>query len=534
MKKSVVIESILITILVLFSIYMWSLPIMNNQMPYGEVDAAHHYGITSYMFATDTIGPLYKPTFLYRLYGHRSLAGAGNFGIESPYAPNFFLNQAIAQIISGNEPVGYYLFLSVLCVMIVLTSYFLIRKLFGIIPAFLSSLLIMVSKIDIITFIMGQYVILVSFACLPLILYCYYKYTSSFLENKPRQIYLYIMALLIVTQYYNHFQSLIDTFMILLIFSILLLIKERKIPFKLKHATIAAVVFLVLISPFLHNSLQSVKDVKGFGDVDNEVVPRRFTDLFKWYGESYYTIPTNTSHFSYKEMHGYWTLPLLFIGFLILLLRRQRKDLLLLSWLIGLYFILHLDFFIGWMVPRLYRSVNDVPYIFYPLVAIGLIGLLSFIKVPFRIKKYLTYAFVGIFLLLFINVNFISSYQILNQGYAPPYSINQYQYDAAMWLRDNVQEDVYIYNKGTLVMKTKRFINAVSHRLGETQEELYSLKYYYKDESFAASYYFIDYSEFSGLGMNKEVEELQQWETENLKDFSLVYSNQFVRVYDVR
>ena len=80
-------------------------------------------------------------------------------------------------------------------------------------------------------------------------------------------------------------------------------------------------------------------------------------------------IAVNQSVFSYKDMHGYWTLPLLILGSLFLSLRRKRKDLLLLSWIIALYLILHFDLFLGMGAGRLFRSVNNVPYIFYSLVA---------------------------------------------------------------------------------------------------------------------------------------------------------------------
>ncbi|MBW2993528.1 hypothetical protein KY317_03070, partial [Candidatus Woesearchaeota archaeon] len=161
MKRSTVIEAILILVLFLFSIYMWSLPIKNNPMPYGEVDSAHHFGIADYMNEKDRISDeLYKPPFLYYSYSFRSILGPGKIGTESPYSPSFFINEATAQIIGGDRFVSYYLFLSILCISVILSSYFLIRKLFGVVPAFLTALLISASKMDIMTFIMGQYIIL--------------------------------------------------------------------------------------------------------------------------------------------------------------------------------------------------------------------------------------------------------------------------------------------------------------------------------------------------------------------------------------
>lgn len=530
MKKSIMLEVILVIFLFLLSIYMWSLPIKNNPLPYGEVDSAHHFGIADYMTETNTIDDeLYKPAFLYYGYSHRT----GKITTESPYTPNFFINGAIAQIIGGDRFVSYFLFLSILCVSIVLSSYFLIRKLFGIIPAFLASLLIMASKIDILTFIMGQYVILVSFACLPLILYCYYKYIASYLDKKPKQIYIYIMALLIATQYFNHFQSLVDTFMVLLIFTIFLFIKERKIPFSIKHAAISLFIFLVIIGPFIHKSIGSAR--VEFGGEAGEDASDDWGDLFKWYTSGYSKIGVSQSMFSYKEMHGNWTLPLLIIGILFLLIRRKRKDLLLLSWLVALYLILHFDLFLGWGASRLFRSVNDVPYMFYAITGLGVAGLLNLIKMPSKGKRYLSYAFVVIFILLFFNLNFKPSFNILNTAYQVPYRINPYQYDAALWMNNNLPEESFIYHRGSFVDKTSRFMRSISHRyitVGENEIEWQ--RSVHPGESIELTHTIVDYSELVMFGMQKEAESLRQWEIYNLGNFTHIYNKNNIRIYDVR
>ena len=77
MKKSIAFEILIVIFLFLFSIYMWSLPIKNNPLPYGEVDSAHHFAIADYMNEHDMIDDLYKPQFLYFGYGHRSIAKPG-------------------------------------------------------------------------------------------------------------------------------------------------------------------------------------------------------------------------------------------------------------------------------------------------------------------------------------------------------------------------------------------------------------------------------------------------------------------------
>jgi len=534
MKKSLVFEVLFLTILFLFSVYMWSLPIKNNPLPYGEVDSAHHFGIADYITEKDMIGEFYKPAFLYFLYSQRSILGGGKISTESPYPPNFFINEAIAQIIGGDRVASYYLFLAILCTSVILSSYFFIRKLFGVIPAFLSTLLIMASKIDILTFIMGQYVILVSFACLPLILYCYYKYINSFLTRKPKPIYLYIMAFFLATQYFNHFWSLVDTAVTLLIFTIFLIIKEKKFPFSIKHATIALVIFFVVLGPFIHKSVMSLQ-VEMFSGTAATDISDNWLGLFKWYTSGYAKIAVGQEIFSYKEMHGQWTLPLLIIGVLFLLLRRKREDLLLLSWLLALYIILHFDIFLGWGASRLFRSVNDVPYIFYPLTAIGFMGVLALIKVQFRIKKYIKYAFIAIFLVLFVNFNLKLSFEMLDKAYQYPLRINPSQYQAALWMKENIDENSIVYPQGTLIPKTKRFIRVVSHITNlEYDDDLELLRSLHPDLNISITHYFVDYSELIMFGMKKEMEALQQWEKTNFANISPIYDKNNIRIYDVR
>lgn len=534
MKRRVIFEVLLVIFLFLFSMYMWSLPIKNNPLPYGEVDSAHHFGIADYMSDNDKIEDFYKPTFLYFGYSHRSAAGEGRIGTESPYTPNFFINEAIAQIIGGDRFVSYFLFLTISCVSIVFSSYFLIRKLFGIVPAFLACLLIIVSKIDIMTFMMGQYVILVSFACLPLILYCYYKYTNSFLRKKPRQIYLYVMAFFIATQFFNHYWSLADTFVILLVFTIFLIVKERRLPFSIKHAALSLVILLAVTGPFIGKAVASI-EAEPPSTADTTDISNDWGDLFKWYTGGYSKIAVDQSMFSYKQMHGYWTLPFLLIGGLFLLLRRKRKDLLLLAWLCAIYLILHFDLFLGWGASRLLRSVNDVPYIFYILAGIGFVYLPNLIKLRHKCKRYVTYALIIIFILLFFNFNLKSSFDILDNAYPSPYRMNLYQYEAALWMEDNIPEDSFIFDKGTLVQKTIRFIRSVSHRyITESAKELEWQRSVHQNETIELTHNFVDYSELAMLGMKKEIDALQQWENSNLGNLTPIYDKDYIRIYDVR
>jgi hypothetical protein len=300
----------------------------------------------------------------------------------------------------------------------------------------------------------------------------------------------------------------------------------------MKHVFISLIILLLFLAPFLNLSLKSVKGVGGGGGED---VSNNWNDLFKWYTSGYSKIAVGQNIFSYKEMHGSWTLPLLILGILFLVIRRKNQDLLLLSWLVALYLILHFDLFLGWGASRLLRSVNDVPYIFYTITALGVMGLLSLIKIPYKSKKYLSYLLIIIFVLFFFNFNLKSSYRILNDAYPFPYRINPSQYDAALWMKENLPENGIVNNIGTLVQKTKRYIRSISHMyMLEHENDLNQKRDWVKDPSLEMSYFFVDYSELAMFGMQKEADTLQQWENTNLGNFSPIYNKNNIRIYDVR
>ena len=131
------IEVILIVILYLSALYVWTLPIHNNKMPFGDVDASSHFTIGDYMVTYDkSIMKIpYPVTFR---YGGQNSAFPGYLW----YPPQYWTNTGIAQVLGGDRILPHFILIAIFSSLIVLSSYFLIRSLFGFWAAFLSSFLL--------------------------------------------------------------------------------------------------------------------------------------------------------------------------------------------------------------------------------------------------------------------------------------------------------------------------------------------------------------------------------------------------------
>jgi len=529
-------EILALAALFLFAVWMWTLPIQKLPMPYGEVDSAHHYGLAEYMASNDIVTDKY-PFFMYYRYGLDNAVMPGH----TAYAPHFFVNEAIAMSFGGDEVKSYFIFLSILDTLIILSSFFLIKKLFGFWPAFLSSLLIAFSRIEILTHLMGQYVVLISFAATPLVFYCYYKYTESHLGKKPRFIYLVLMAFMLAVQFTNHTQAIFNTLIVLVLFNIFLIVKERKLPFDTKHALIAILIFFIILGPFVQKAFQA--QIQLGETYTGPDVSKGLGNLFRWYGEGYQQIAVGSDIFSYGAMHALWTLPLLLLGMIFVFIRRKNKDLLLLSWIVGLYMLFHLDLFTGgtmkiFSASRLFRSISDVPHIFYPLAAIGMLSIASFIPLSKKLASYAKYALIGIFILLVIFMTAPVSFRMLDQAYPIPARMNPYQYEAAMWMRQNIPEETFLINYGTLTQQAKRFTRDVAQRhIIEDPDGITFIQDTFGVKNLTISYVIVDYSDLVLLSRNyntkPDIERLQQFENATLGNAQLVYDKNYVKVYKV-
>src|SRR3989338_9918967 len=137
------VEFLAILIVYLTGLYVWTLPIQRNRLPFGDVDASSHFTIGDYMVTYDkSIAKIpYPVTFRYK--GQNNLLPDYLW-----YPPQYWTNTGIAQVLGGERILPPFIVVAIFSSLIVLSSYFLIRSLFGFWPAFLSSFLLMFSTRD--------------------------------------------------------------------------------------------------------------------------------------------------------------------------------------------------------------------------------------------------------------------------------------------------------------------------------------------------------------------------------------------------
>ncbi|MBW2989445.1 glycosyltransferase family 39 protein [Candidatus Woesearchaeota archaeon] len=511
MKLSRNIELVIVAFLYLACLYIWTLPIQKSPLPYGEVDAVSHFTIADYTSQADR--PITSlPYFIDRRYGRDNKFMPHTLW----YPPPFHMALSIAAVSGGSRIVPIFLLNAVLCSCMVLIIYFVIRKMYGFWPAFLSSLLLMFSLRDINIYLWGQWPERISYALTPLIIYCFYRYHLSFTQGRQKPVYLYIMSGLLAVNLYMHPVGLFHSIAALVVIAIVITVKDKKLPFDIRKLGISILLFLLLASifPFQTGSVLAIGAQK-------ERQPYALSRLFSWYRPPEgANLGLPLSHFSYRDMHGLWTLPFLFVGIIFLLLRRKKSDLFLIGWLISLYIMLHLDL-IG--KGRPFRSLSATAHIFYPIMALGAVYLISLIsnlvRLPKSLKPLLKYSIILLFILLAISINGKTAYNHLDSAYQGISRINPHQYEAAEWIKDNIKDEkAEIYQIGAISQAKSRWEWMLSNRV----------IFFRAREN--ATHALIDYSDSLLINDQKTVQQIRAYE-ENLNYSSKLYDKNNIRVY---
>ncbi len=519
-------EIALLTFLFLFSLYFWTLPFANNQLPFSEVDGGHHFALADYMSSHDKVIDSY-PYYYYK-YNVTALTPSG----VMMHTPPFFVNNAIAQIIGGDRVLSFWLMMTFMNLAFVFGLYFLMRMLYGLWIAFFTALLGVFSGVDLFTHIMGQWPAQIAFALTPVILYCYYKYTKSCLEKEPKAIYLWLIPFLLLAQT-AHFQALAHSGLAIIIYSLFIAIKEKKLFFNYKHLLIAVLLIFVLLGPLLARPLAYYTTYVG-GEGGEEVVkydgsPRQISAFFDWYSDKVRTNVFPQQFFSYSFTNGWWTLPFFFAGLIFILYRREKKDLLLLSWLLTVYLILHLDIIVGgdFAYKRIARSIIDLPHVIYPIIIIGVFFAFSGLK-KITSPRNVT-LITGIFILIMLAVfNYANVSPLIKEAYPQPLRINSGQYQASEWLRANTELNDNIMVYGTFYDKVARWMRSISQRNVYQNQEKKAWERYYGN--LTEDYVMIDYTDAALTGNQQLANQLGALE-QNYQNYPKVYGNNGISIY---
>lgn len=532
-------DIIFLTLLFLIVLFVRTVPFQGDtQLPLGEGDAIHQMGRALNMMDTNR-APRELPFYLAAWY--TSLARLNYY---SPYngAP-FFINTAILGIFSGDHLMGANIWLGISSIFFMaLALFLLVKKMYGFWPAVLSSLLIVFDRRLVWSYIWGQRTILMAFSMLPATIYCYYRYTKSVLDGEEKPVYFFMTGAFMAMS--GFFHPYVGLFSIALVgvLTLILWVKEKKIPFVWKTAIISIAIFAILFLPFF-------ADFAAHTPATNEGKQhfkiQKVGTLFKWFVYPTEQVP-NPQMYDFRWVNGgIWLMPLIFLGVIYLLMRRKNQDIFMLTWLSMMYIFLHLNV-INLDIYPIDRLVKGTSLIFYPLAAIGLFSIPKLFKLPKThhptIKQLLIVVFLG--MMLFSNAKPV--YEDLKNAYPGEFSrMTTYQQDAAAWIDVNLPEHAIILGSGPASYPKLRWI----HVLGKRALIAGMPGYYTLDkanelvahfpETNTVTHLLFDYSDYAILGnagynVEGNLAEIQKYETEYAKDAKLLYDQGGIRIYDLR
>ena len=537
------IQTLIFLSLYLFAVYFWSQPYQERKLPYGEYDAMSHFEVGDYIAYNDK-SFIELPPYIDIRYGLDNRYRPHTLW----YPPTFHSSLAVMEVFANERVLPIYLLNTILATFIIITSYFVINSLFGFLPAILSALLLIFSPRDFMPYLWGQWPERFAYAFVPIILYCFYKYFISYSRESSKPAYIYLTALFLGIDLLVHplvfFQSAVTLTVMYILLSIKH-IKQKKFVFNWKHLAISAAILLLLFMSFPVQTFNILPQIAK-KSVTQEQKERGLdlSRLLQWsLNPKDYAGSVPPSYFSFREMHGLWTLPFLLLGILFLALRREERDLFLLAWLIALYLVLHRDI-IG-KASFLHRSLSASAHIFAPLAAVGAVYLANAIKLPKNYNKYLKYAVAAVFIYFALTVNMAYASKLVSKNTYNPNtidgffsSLNAQEFQAAQWILENAPASVNVtvlgipYQENVLPITSKkiRWLGAASQHVNrfyyflENKEDILKSKEWY---------IMMDYTMAGPLNDRETFNYMQQFEKNISATHALAYDKDNVRVYRI-
>ncbi|MFH1511393.1 MAG: glycosyltransferase family 39 protein [Candidatus Woesearchaeota archaeon] len=533
-------DVIVVGLLFISAFYLYTLPIKSSEFPFGEGDAAHKFGLADWIYTTDRALP--DAPFFYAVW-YPYVFKDDFFRVPNP--PSYAVNIAMTRFVGGDRFLAPNIFFAITaCALSIITIYFLIRKIYDFWTATLTSLLLLFPMQNIMAYLWGQRPHLLALAYIPLIIYCMHRYVSN-----KKQVYIIIASLFSAAATVIYFQIFILIAAFLAIYLTASFAKKREAPLKLTHAILPTVLFIIITIPFLPNIMFEGNSANGGIQIQN------LAGLLHWFKPGPNIM--NPGMYDYGQAHAWWTLPFLSLGIILVVFRRRESDILLLSLLVSLYLVLHLDVLNLVDQGRASRLIYASPYVFYPLTAIGFLAVISFFKLRPNHKTMLKYGMVAVFVTLTILFSFKPALNQLKGAYPPLMRMTPYQYEAAQWLENNVEDESLIYMRGSITYPKARWIHMISHKpmMVGSSRELQNLDqemiFFQQTEKEAESFPTVnhithtvfDYSDYKLIEINagndpglkqhaqQQMETLAQLEASLAKNASLIYDENFIKVY---
>ncbi|MFH1052975.1 MAG: DUF6541 family protein [Candidatus Woesearchaeota archaeon] len=518
--KSKHIHILMITILYLFTIFTWTQPIRTNEIPFGQVDASSHFTVADYTSSYDQ-PIIYLPKYIYYRYGLDNTYKENTLWYHPPY----HLNLALMQSFTNSRFLSFYIFIAILCSLIVLINYFIIDKWYGFWPAFLSSILVAFAGRNVLVYLFGQWPERISYFFTPIIIYLFYMYFINYNKKEEKTIYMYLLAVLLAINLLLHPMGFFHSVAALAIIYLFLAIKQKKIFIvNLKTLFLPIIIFLIIIAIFPYQTGNVIKSFQGSPSVEG--TQGDFSRLFSWFKKPDNLGGVPEIYFSFADMNGLWIIPLILLGIIFLALRRKTQDIFMLGWIVSLYIVIHADV-IG-KGPFVHRSLAASNMVFAPLAAIGLLAIISFIPLKKPVKDYAKYALIIIFIALALIFNILPSINMLNTFYESPLSrLNQPQFEVSQWLTENTLESAVILDMGTSSLAKKRWMQYISQRHfnGINIEEL--------EQGIPNTHVIYDYSDVVIIGDRNTFDQLVSNEQQNFNNSQPAYNRENIRVYQI-
>jgi len=522
-------DMIALTTLFLVYLYLFTLPLQETSVPFGEGDATHKFGLVDYMVINDIV-PKKMPFFYASWYAYLTPTDF----YAPPNTIPFFIAPATIQTLGGQDRfsgINFY-FALIAGFTVILAVYFLGRKLFGFWIAVVAGMFLLIPGKTLRAYMWGQRPHHLALSFVPLAIYCLYKYLDGYSRGEEKKLYLMLYGAFVGLGAVFHLQSLIPIGIFTIVYSSYIMIKRRKFPYSLKSVGFCIVIILLILGPHLGGLLgqQHLKEELGSG-----VTIQNVGNLFSWF-KTPLDFP-NRDMYSYSSSNGgLWSLPFLLVGLLILGIRRKKADLVTLFFLIAVYIGFHLDVFNLLSQGRITRIIYIDSQIFALLIGVGVIGLPSLIGLKKEMKNYARIGLVVLFAILLFNFSLKPGAAILESAYPPIERITPAQYEAAEWLRANTPEDAVVWARGQITYPKQKWMHMFSHR---------SIKGYYEDtldrfkvhvsewpERNTPSHALFDYSDYVAINNKDAVAALQLVE-QQLENETLVYDKNNIRVYEI-
>jgi hypothetical protein len=527
-------------ILVVVVLYMGSLPVSHSPYPYGENDAAHHWGRTNYYVTTDNIdnvNPYYSIASWY------IPPKKEDFWVPL-YPMSYFMNQGIMRAIFGNDDYASNVILGFFSLLLIPTVLFLIfNRLFGPLFGFFAGLLVLFDTSVLLKLLWGQRPLLLTF---PFILASYYMYFRFVQTQKYK--YLILTSLFAVAICFYHPAGVLFPFLGVALYTGYFLIKNKKLPFAWYHPIIPIILFVLLFIPTIGN-ITSFGHTEKLSEQLTEHETINLKEFFEWFVYENYENPQIRTYSSI--MGGYWTLPLLLLGLLFIILKRSEKNRFILIFVLSTYFLFHIES-LGYRLYNMDRFFELSGMAFTALVILGFVLVWQLC----RRYKMIQYGLAIAFIVLLIIFNAIPQKEFLENSYSGPLRINDEQSEFITWAHDHLSYDLstrdpqelrdvpFLYYIGAYSYAKIRFIQSLSqvpmYFITLTNPQSMNITEYYTtltEENLPLaftphfSHIVFDYSDAKILGNNEILGWMQYYEETFPINKSLIYNKNNIRVY---